>query len=78
MTVVAKFQCTSKTEHAGEKQDSSGQPLATNTVDFTPVQDDVFGPWTPSGSLSMTIVGKAADAFKVGDKYLLTFEHAPS
>lgn len=67
MSVVAKFELAAKTEYKGG---STGVVLQA-------VQADDFTQYTPSGKIEMSISDKgkpAADFFKSGKKYKVTFE----
>lgn len=78
MSVKAKFRCREVKNH------ENGAEGMVATVRLTPIGPDepgrteenaIFGKYTPSGELSMTIFNKAAAAqFVPGKNYFLTIE----
>lgn len=69
--VEARFICTHKGDViVNEPTGETGQ----NVIFNADVEDPVFKPWTPSGNISMQIVGSAADQFEVGKKYRVLFD----
>lgn len=72
MSVVAKFRCESKS--------TDGSTITLRAV-YDPNPDSENGRFfsaTPSGTISLNIVNKlAAEQFRVGTEYLVTFNEAP-
>ena len=65
--VAAKFKVVSKThtEHEHGEQ---------HKIELTAVTDEVFGPYTPSGNITMCIVPEdAINFFKPGKEYSVIF-----
>lgn len=66
-SVVAKFELSHKTEYKG----------GSTGIFLSAVQADDFTQYTPSGKIEMSISDKgraAAEFFKAGKKYKVTFE----
>ncbi len=80
MKVIAKFRLWSKEERAStwtpsDRPDSPKPEQEPRVVlKFSAVKDDVFGPYTPSGNLDMTVIASVGEHFVLGQEYRLTFE----
>ncbi len=69
--VEARFVCS----HKGEVIKNEVEGVEGRCVNLVADADDpVFKIWTPSGQISMQIVGSAADQFEVGKKYRVLFD----
>ena len=76
--VVAKFRLWEKAERAPtwrkDRADQLGPEQEPRVVlKFSAVKDEVFGPYTPDGQLSMTVVASVGEHFTLGQEYRLTF-----
>ena len=80
MKVVAKFRLWEKAERApswtAPTTPDAPKPEQEPRIamKFSAVKDAVFGPYTPSGSLEMTVIASVGEHFKLGQEYRLTFE----
>ena len=78
MRVLAKFKLWEKSERERHRQkdmtDEQFEAQANSSLKLSAVKDAVFGPFTPSGSLEMTVVKSVGDLFVLGQEYYLTFE----
>lgn len=75
--VVAKFYVLEKTEFPSPQEDvDTGHRIKLGVIKENRVlPDEVFGKFTPSGNIEMTIFNpSAAEKLKVGKAYLVTFE----
>lgn len=76
MRVVAKFKMWERSERERYQMAQGTDPEADPNVKlkFSAVKDAIFGPYTPAGSLEMTVVKHVGDLFGIGQEYYLTFE----
>ena len=73
MSMICKFRLWEKAERApydGAKPDTEARVICK----FSAVKDEVFGPYTPAGSLEMTVVKSSGDTFVLGREYYLRFD----
>lgn len=71
MSVVAKMYCR------GINTTVNGSVVSFSAV-CRGEENKLWASATPSANLDMTILNKvAAEAFEVGEEYLVTFNHAP-
>jgi hypothetical protein len=85
MSVVAKMQChmnesrpQSDPEQPHLSQIRLGGVWEGSTEKQRASENAIFGHWTPSASVDMSIRNpEAADFFKPGKKYYVTFTEAP-
>jgi hypothetical protein len=82
-SVICKFNTTGKEGIAnggdyGTCKVSFGAVWEGSTEKQQASENAVFGKWTPSGSISLSLANPAAaDFFKPGKKYYVTFTEAP-
>ena len=81
--VLAKFRLWCKEERASTWRVDPARPDSPKpeqeprvVLKFQAVQDEVFGPYTPSGTIEMTVVASVTEHFVLGKEYLLTFAPA--
>jgi hypothetical protein len=83
MSVIAKFQCHDNSGVADpEKQSTARIKLGAVWEGTTEAQQQsenaIFGKWSPSGAIEISIMNPpAAEFFKAGKKYYVTFTEAP-
>lgn len=80
MKVLAKFRLWEKSERAPSANYTKDYPADSDariTMKMSAVKDAVFGPYTPAGELSMTVIKSVGDSFELGKDYYLTFEPVP-
>lgn len=74
MAVVAKFFVQTITEHAHQ----IGCKQITLQAVSRGEENKEWSKYTPSGTLTMSILNEAAAGqFTLGEEYLITFEHSP-
>lgn len=80
MKVLCKFRLWEKAERSPSwpKGDPHEVSEPRVVLKLSAVKDEVFGPYTPAGELSMTVIKSVGDIFELGQEYLLTFEQAES